>query len=239
MSALLTRGLLIAAVAHLCLARSDVDAALISYQQGVSGYAGTQDSDLVRLSPTANFSADIDLELAGSGSFIRNSLIRFDDVFGNGSGQIPLGTAIASATLILENIAPNPAPSLSLHRVLVDWDEATVTWNNFGSTPGGASGIDYSAVSTNTLTTGVLGPQSVDVSADVQLWANGASNFGWYILGQGAAINGYASSEHGTLEFRPELVIEFVPEPSSMALCAIAAMTMAAGYRRGRRKRFG
>ena len=182
----------------------------ISFQQGVSGYASTQDSWMPSFIGNNNYGNDTDMEIAGQG--YRTALVSFDLIIG--PSQIPAGATITSAILVLEDIfAQASAVNGTVHGSLVAWDESTVTYNNFGSSPGGVSGVDYALAATDTLVMGVAGPQSIDVTADVQLWADGASNFGWYLKGGGgnSVVNGFATSENGTTGFRPELIVEFTP----------------------------
>ena len=68
----------------------------------------------------------------GTGQY-KYALIRFDDIFGSGAGQIPLGATIQSATLRYEVF--NVGDSADVNEVTVDWTEAEI-WNGFGGETG-------------------------------------------------------------------------------------------------------
>lgn len=65
--------------------------------------------------------------------------IRFEQLFGNGTGQIPATAAITSATLTLT--VNNAGDAGLAYEAAVDWDDS-VTWNTFGPAAGVQSG-DY------------------------------------------------------------------------------------------------
>lgn len=77
----------------------------------------------------------------------------------------------------------DPAITYNVHLMLVDWDEATVTWNRFGA-GGPQPGAHYHAVPVGDFTLGG-GARSVDVDvrAEVEAWfAAPSSNFGLIII---------------------------------------------------------
>ncbi len=74
-----------------------------TFQEGVDGYSCTADTYIGSASPSsaaANYGSATKLlvHLTGSG----DALVRFDDIFGTGAGQVPLGSTISSATLSLQ-----------------------------------------------------------------------------------------------------------------------------------------
>ena len=76
---------------------------------------------------------------------MRQGLLKFDDIFGNGPGQIPFGATINSATLeVFVQDSSNSAMQMSLYRMLTDWDESVATWNFFGGLTGGIGGVQAS-----------------------------------------------------------------------------------------------
>ena len=62
-------------------------------------------------------------------------LIRFENIFGGGAGQIPAGSTIVSAGLQYTVFNYSASPDANVNGVLVDWTES-VTWNTFGATAG-------------------------------------------------------------------------------------------------------
>ena len=78
--------------------------AILTFQQGANGYTGTQDAEIFSAQPTTvqdggtgtNISVDNQ-----DGGGVRQGLVRFDNIFGAGANQIPLGSVINSATLTI------------------------------------------------------------------------------------------------------------------------------------------
>ena len=58
-------------------------------------------------------------------------LLKFDSLFGNGPGQIPLGSIIVSAIVTVNT--NNTGNGGSFNRMLVNWDETVDTWNTFAA----------------------------------------------------------------------------------------------------------
>src|SRR5688572_9808010 len=110
----------------LCAASIHAATTTTSFQQGVNGYAGTLDTDLNNGEPDRVQGSD-DQNLADLNAPIAQALIRFDNIFGTGPGQVPPGATIDSATLILRT--SNVGDLVRRFRVLVPWDETTTTWN--------------------------------------------------------------------------------------------------------------
>ena len=87
----------------------------VTFQEGVSGYTGTVDTHLKQASPTTAFGADPTVdwdaeETNGNAATQKFGSIRFENIFGSGTGQIPLGATITSATLqyTVSNSSTNP-----------------------------------------------------------------------------------------------------------------------------------
>ena len=100
---------------------------MVTFQEGTSGYTGTQDTFLDSGNITADNGVNGVLEVASTGL---QGLIRFDNIFGSGPGQIPVGSTINSASLSMDVTDPSaPGASIELHRMLVSWTESD-TWTN-------------------------------------------------------------------------------------------------------------
>jgi hypothetical protein len=163
----------------------------VGFKQGFNGYAGTHDTELRGAAPdtvqVANQFITVDQEDAGA---ISDGLLRFEGVFGSGPGEVPLGSEIISATLTLTHTAANANGNpVEMHRLLIPFDEANATYNNFGTTPG--LQVDGTEAATNIdtliITAGLAVPFTItiDVKTTVQSWANGEPNFGWGFKNQG------------------------------------------------------
>ncbi len=112
-----------------------------------------------------------------SGAPSRNILLRFPNIIGPNSGQIPAGATIISATLQLT--LWNTGDAVSAYQLLEDWDEATATWNSRGmglgvwTNPGGGPSLSRSTTleSTNTSTGSSGGIKTLDIAQAVQAWS--------------------------------------------------------------------
>ncbi|PAY18553.1 hypothetical protein CKO51_15790 [Rhodopirellula sp. SM50] len=195
-------------------------------QQGVNNgygtYQGTSDAQIRESDPDSVIAppADllVDFDSAGNASQV---LLRYADLFGDGPGQIPLGAVITSANLVVEtnpNTSNAPGDGGTLHRMSIDWDDATATWNAYGNGiqpgTGEAASVFESAIGTasgaGSTGTGVL---SFSVLPDIQAWADGETNNGWLIQGWENRTDGwfFSSAEDETPTARPKLEIEWVP----------------------------
>lgn len=127
---------------------------------------------------------------------IARALLGFENLIGSGPGQIPSGSQIVSATLQVTQL--DPGNTVNFHRMLVPWDEATVTWNSLidGVTNDGAEATR--GVEATSPVSSANGPVLIDVTSSVQAWANGAPNFGWAILSTGPDGWSWASAESAT-----------------------------------------
>jgi hypothetical protein len=86
-------------------------------------------------------------------------------------------------------------------RITSDWDENTVTWNNFGG---------YDATNIGSFTADAAGYHSIDITTLVQDWVDGTyPNYG-IILTQGTSpLTVYSSSEWADIAQHPRLVINY------------------------------
>lgn len=138
-----------------------------------------------------NFEGELEVSVDnddGSGPFNpRQILIRFNDIMGSGTDQIPLGSTIIGAVFRVEIISPGSG--LSAHRLLQPWDVNTTTWNTWGDgeddngLPGiQADGID-AAVAPDSSYVGIGGTVlSIDLTPSLQAFADGEPNEGFAIL---------------------------------------------------------
>jgi len=215
----------------------------VIFQLGVGGYSGTVDTYLQANSPnaTAGTSPEIQIDQnppATPVTFVAPSQgrLRFENLFGAGLNQIPTGATVTSATLTLftSNVSTG---SFTIHRTSVGWSE-TSTWNTFGG-DGVTLGSDALTSPTQTFVPSGLGLLSINVTADVQTWSLGASNFGWALLTTSTDGWDFTSSNGATISERPLLSVNFVPvpEPSSALLIVAGAAILAAHTLIRRRKR--
>ena len=179
-----------------------------------------------------------------SGGKVRRGLLRFDV-----ASSIPQDATITSVTLLLHvSRAAGGASMVAMHRTLSDWGEGTTdadgaeggggpatpdsaTWlhafydQTLWTNPGG----DFAPAASASLLVGDQGSyawSSPELVADVQAWVDGTTpDFGWTILGDESTTSTakrFDTRENGDTTVWPQLVVEYVPTPSTLALVPIA-----------------
>src|SRR5262245_59688094 len=114
--------------------------AVLTFQQGAGGYTGAQDTEVCSTATTPaphgtlNTVIQVDEDRdTGTGTGHVRALLRFDNLFGTGAGQIPLGSTINSAVLTIWGIEGTQADgTYNFNRMLSDWNQATAVWSTFG-----------------------------------------------------------------------------------------------------------
>ncbi len=195
---------------------------------GYGLYSGEADIQLQESSPNTNFPAGgnsglfIDLPDAGVHNAF-HTLMRFDNIFGNGFGQVPTNAIIVSADLILH--VNDQGDGTPLYHMLRSWDATNETWTSMGN--GVDLDVDASSAFTSQIglldgsgTTG-LGSVSVSVTPDIMAWQAGESNYGWAMIGWVGSANtdgtGVSPSEAVNLSDRPYLHVLWVPAGTASA----------------------
>ena len=228
---------------------SGASAQTLVFQQGLGGYAGTQDT-MVRSNETAapgdsrdtNYGAEVFVSVDGDdgspGSKPNHGLVRFDNLFGTLAGQIQPGDIITSATLRV--FVSNPGSGMTVHDMLAPWAQGTVTWNSLvggvqtdgveaGATPVATFGANNSA---ENVPTGWL---SINVTSSLVSAQSGAlPGLGWAMIPFVAGTNGidFHTSEYAVnAALRPELSVSVVPEPGTWALMLGGVMLLGAATR--------
>lgn len=150
-------------------------------------------------------------------------LLRFDNILGDGPGQIPSNSIVVSAELLLDiNDTGDGSP---LHRMMVPWNAESETWNSIG---GGVFPDDTRAriafdsqiglangdasTSTGTIITGV--------TPDVQAWVSGSeTNYGWVMPAWPSNLDGtfLSPSEVLNVSDRPRLRVLWLPAGTASA----------------------
>jgi hypothetical protein len=181
----------------------------ITFQNGVDGYQGTVDIELWALAPTTvldtNPNATSDANNDGGESQI---LLRFERIVGNGPGQVPPGSVVHSATLVVS--AFDPGDTVHIHRMLVPWPRQA-TWATLiaGVTADGTEASRHR----ESFTFGKIAANSsaipFDVTDSVQAWVKGSPNHGWVFINTGGNGWDFYTSEFDDVKQRPRLTVEF------------------------------
>ena len=178
----------------------------LTFQTGVDDYAGTVDTYLQQDQPGAdNGSAPVlnvdTSDPSGTGQSVQ-ALVRFDDIVGAGSGQVPGGATVTSATLAVETT--DEGAGAALHRMLVGWSDGD-SWDSLGN---GVQADGSEAAATADTTTGTVstGTTTIDVTDSVQRWVDGETNHGWAFLPLGGNGWDFYSAEGAT---PPTLTVTF------------------------------
>lgn len=201
-------------------------AAVMSFQEGTSGYAGTQDTELQEDNPAAAFGGATTISLDTNSPLESQGLIRFDGIIGAGAGQIPPGSTINSASLTVNvTNASNAVAQLTIHRMLASWSESS-TWNSLTN---GIQLDDVEARSTadaaipSPNTSGNRTWSGAGVTATLQAWSDGTTNLGWAIKTTSSNNWIFRSSEHGNTSTRPILTVDYTPPTLSITKRAFRA----------------
>jgi hypothetical protein len=167
------------------------------------------------------------------------SLVKFEDVVGDGAGKMPADAQLVSAKLSL-HLFSEGGDGIELHRIQGAWDE-TSTWDSVASKLGvGLESVDGLGYVQDVQQGTFL---NFDVTSSVQAWLAGADNNGWVIGGIVGSASGieFDSADGPNSEFAPRLELTFVPaaaaavpEPSTWALLVCGGLAWLA-VRRSRR----
>jgi hypothetical protein len=224
------------AVATIRNAASVVPVQTVSFQNGVSGYAGTFSKHIGKNAVLDGAGNPVYTNILGSatGAFYvdgfpghvdsadQNALMRFDGIFGTGTGQIPPGAKIAKAQLMITTQtggnSASPGPFV-VDRLIVPVDENTTYADldlGFGleGARGGSSGLPVAGF--GSMVDGQI--EVSDVTAIVRHWADELAadpssnpNMGFSISTGGTADGWQFCTEgNASAAARPRLVISYV-----------------------------
>lgn len=202
----------------------------ISFQNGADGYTGADNRSFTYDGLTGEDVIRVDLPSPGSYAWIL-----FDDIIG--PSAIPMGSVISSATL--EGFVDNPFGSATVGRLLgdianrpADFGAAGVAGTFYDDDPAQLVSASHGSCVSGSACEPPT-PISWDVTAIVQAWVDGETNFGFVLIPEttnGGTIIGTDDTENPTL--RPRLVVEIVPEPGVLSLLVPFALFIARGIRR-------
>jgi len=181
-------------------------AVTVSFRQGENGYSNTYDTFILGSNPTKASASRPLSKWSTSGS--KYALVRFENIFGSGTEQIPDGVTIQEAVLTLA--VYDNGDAADVYDAAVPWAE-NVTFATFGGDPDilgeelgalvqGAAGVQVS-----------VGSYSFDVTQSLSRWnTNPSANNGWVFMPTGTNEVDFHTSEYGTTVERPLLTVTYV-----------------------------
>lgn len=231
------------ASAAACLLACDTVSALttntVTFQNGVNGYSGTFDRYISDIGPSAetNGSAVPTYNLSGYNAANmrpdQQGLIRFDNIFGNAPGQIPMGATILDASLQLATIG-GPSPDTNIDRtggpfgvagLLAPFNSSTSYFTSYPSShPSGGRGAWFEDDHA-TRPVGGYGAQAVSqisrarVTPLVQQWSDGElANNGLVVQAGFEGLNDEGgwrilTTGYSVPQGRPKLSVTYTTDP--------------------------
>ena len=191
-----------------------------------------------------NFGLDANLYVQNSASgnkFEARTLLKFPNIIGSGSGQIPAGAEITSATLYLYvqkvyNSCSTCTP-ITLYQMKTDWFEGNrngdfidrsleqgVTWKkakDFYTAEGEETkwktpGVDSSEYENTkglsfSLSAEPVGFKSIDITPFLTAWTNGETNYGILLKQEGTRNPITIASRNASTSYRPMLEVHYKP----------------------------
>ncbi len=206
---------------------SEIAAAQFSWQEGTASYASTQDTFISTTQSSTSYGTQTFTHTDNSDVTYGASqtLLRFDNLFGTGTNQIPLGSVILSARLVLYTTDAAGSTTISMHRMLANWSESST----YNSLTGGVSLDNTEALSAADVSFAaptVVGSNTISgLEAAVQAWSNGAANYGWVFATNSTDSWQFASSENGTVANRPQLIVDYVAPTVGVVVTPTTGLT--------------
>jgi hypothetical protein len=159
-------------------------------------FVSDRDSWIRQSTPDTNYGSDSALSVRNSSTNNRRALYHFD------LSAIPVGAKVVSATLRIYAGQPDYLGDLLVHRITLNWDESSVTWNSLGN---GYETSPYGSVSSKTASGEWV---SANLTALAQLWVNDpGTNHGILLAAtSGGLVSFYASREDSAV-LQPYLVV--------------------------------
>jgi hypothetical protein len=99
----------------------------VTFRQGLNGYTGVTDTMLQQAAPTTNAGTGPTVDVVGGTTAQKQGLLKFANVIGTGTGQVPPNAQITNAKLELS--VWTAGSGVAVHRMNKAWTESA-TWNS-------------------------------------------------------------------------------------------------------------
>jgi hypothetical protein len=200
---------IVAAFSHAVSATGET----LTFQEGDGGSYSSTAATFIQASDATNFATFATLRADGAeNGWASVAFVRFPDIIGNNPGQIPPGASILSASLRVVRSAggANPEAEGSVHLVLAEWDELTVTGTNWIDVVGVTFSTQIAPIPV-VVWESVATAQFLDVAPAVQSWAAGSPNWGVMFRPVDEPFNNqrFLSDDAVTVDRRPMLSVTF------------------------------
>ena len=227
---------------------AQASAGVLTFQEGVGGYTGNDATYIYFPNRTTIHDS---LEFMNTGGSNNAALVRFNDVFGSGAGQVARGATINRATLTLTTLAgfvPRSNEVNDVYAILQDWVSATTTWDSFVGGPSLAelqaklspADSPFASFTPNASLTAF----DIDITDLVRAWSSGAlANHGLAInnLNPGGDSAQFFTDDAAQVSFRPLLTVEFdaaaVPAPQGVLFVSVTLLALRRAKQRTLRRR--
>ena len=178
----------------------------VSFQEGIH-YEGTVDTMLRSHGPDSIYSSRAKL-YAADGDVSQQTLLKFENIFGDYEQLVPEGAIITSAKLTF-HVYSDTRDRVSIHKLLQPWGN-DATWNSFidgVQTDGHEASLEplYTGYGFNNGRT----EYNVDITNAVRSWANGEENHGVVLFVEGRDTLRFYSAEYRRDYRRPMLTVEY------------------------------
>jgi hypothetical protein len=201
----------------------------VSFRQDTNGYTGTTDTGIYQGKPALTFGDAFVLAPQASSGYKMQALLGFNDLFGTGPGQIPVGATIVSATVTL-HLTNTSADGGTIYPMLASWTESS-TWNSLGS--GVQMGTEATTANAVSVGSVALGARTFDVTGSVAAWATAgstsaaqnAANKGWLFEPSSTDAWDFMSSES---LLKPTLVVTYIPAGSPAPTTTLPTVSISA-----------
>lgn len=220
-----------------------VNGSVMRFRNGLNGYEGVKDTFIDEFQPNEYLGDSVVNWISGEEDNRKQGLLKFESIFGDGEGQIPLGSEINSAhvRVMFNRSFLEPREEVEVYRMKEGslWNEES-NWNSFIMNGGGlqrnieVGGEPSARIKIMDIWEDGKGYEGewkeyeIDVSEDLRVWSQGKRNNGWAFLQKDGTGSTFIFTDNAGDNFndnglRPELYVNYdvVPEPRTISLIGI------------------